>query len=132
VRRSQNSVHLHNNVRRNDFARQHPNQSFSSRNKGVTNRSGLNRKGPGTAGPPVAGQGKPGTGKKVDTEWKSNSGKGTGSVKASQPPRQLTPALRQKSSKVEKAKPRKQAVSQPRSRPKTRPSSRPQGAKGRR
>ncbi|MFC2151394.1 hypothetical protein ACFLSE_02610 [Bacteroidota bacterium] len=43
VRRSSRAVHINNTISRNDYARSHPNRSFTSRNAGVRNTHELNR-----------------------------------------------------------------------------------------
>jgi hypothetical protein len=43
-RRSSTAANIHNRTRRNDYARCHPNRSFSSRNEGVRNTHELNRR----------------------------------------------------------------------------------------
>ncbi len=80
---SHNSVTINNNVRRNDYARSNPNNSFEKRNKGVSNKSGLNKSNRATTTNKKA---KPSTtnkknykstGRKTQNNWKSPSNKRT-------------------------------------------------------
>ncbi len=78
VRKSKTSIDLQKKSRRSDFAKRHPEKSFSNRNKGVSNRQQLKQtKNPKGAKQEAVKTGQRRTGEKVKQDWQppSKSGK---------------------------------------------------------
>ncbi len=91
VRKSNTSVELHNNTRKNDFGKSNPDKSYSSRNKGTSNQAKLDQNKTNANKSSNVDKNKQSTGskenkstgKKVQDDWKPQSDKKeTGNVKS--------------------------------------------------
>jgi hypothetical protein len=101
VRHSHNSVNIHNEIKRNDYGKQNPNQSFAARNAGVSNRAALERQrktGAGDLARPMSGPevgsgrktGSKATGMNNQVSRQKVSGKSTGVKKQTKTKKAVT------------------------------------------